>query len=216
MTKVINVSEILAETKNQLTVLETNFAKMREEAEKKENANGVILFDSLIAVVGNMSICHFGLELANKQIGEHPAVKASGGFIDSNNSGIDGETVQSYISSVRNKDRIRDFAIRELLGNVVTIRTFDTVDLKGLEFEEAIAAVIDAGGNPYDSLISQVNQASTEASDIIAKNKDLTLIDFNDDKAAFVLAAVTYQHAFNVVMETPDYIKDLENASGKA
>lgn len=202
---VINVTAILETVGGQIDVVRKTFIEQKEIADKAGRPGTAKLFDDLLAIVDNMGVCWYALDLANKEIGGNPEIARGGGYLDINDNGIAGQVVDALVSKIKPADNIRTFAARELLEFVETVRNFETDKGDG-DLDFAIKEVIEQGGDPAAVILPQIHESEAEAQKVIADNQYKTLADYNGDHRAFITAALAFQHAINISLDTPRII----------
>lgn len=212
---VINVTEILKTVGEQINTVRNTFIEQKQVAEKANRPGTAKLFDDLLAIVDNMGVCWYALDLANVEIGGNPEIARGGGYLDINDKGYAGAIVDNLISKIRPSDNIRVFATRELLEFVETVRNFETDKGDG-DLNFAIAEVLEQGGDPCAVILPQIHESEQEAQKVIADIQYKQLSDYHGDQRAFVMAAISFQHAVNISLDTPRIIDYLLAGNFKA
>lgn len=206
--KVIDVTAILETVSGQIEVVSNTFKEQKQIAIDAGKPNAAKLFDDLLAIVDNMGVCWYALDLANRELGNAPEIAKGGGYLDVNNSPLSKKYVEQWESKIRPGDNIKTYSARELLGTVESQRNFECESGSG-DLDFAIAEVVKQGGDPFSVIMPQIKKAQEEAESVIAATQYKTIEDFHGEKSAFVTAALSFQHAMNIQLDTPDIIKRL-------
>lgn len=206
--QVINVTAILETVGGQIENVRSTFIEQKEVAEKAGRPGTAKLFDDLLAIVENMGVCWYALDLANRELGNAPEIARGGGYLDVNSGPLAGAYIDALIQKIKPGDNIRTYATRELLGAVETVRNFETDKGNG-DLNFAIAEVLEQGGDPFAVIMPQIDEAQKEAEAVIADVQYKTFSDFHGDARAFVTAALSFQHAINIQLDTPQVIETL-------